>query len=70
MLNNYVIESASEINGKTLVTLNRSCSSEHLKMKYVVVAEKKLPYSLTHSENMLILDTDVSKIIGKELKFV
>lgn len=69
MLNSYKVESSSEVNGKTVVTLDRNCSSEHLKMKYVVVAGKKIKYSLTHSEDMIILDEVISKITGKELSF-
>ncbi len=41
MLNNYKVESSSIINDKTVITLDRNCSSDHLKKKYVFVAGKK-----------------------------
>lgn len=70
MTNNYVAEYVSNIKGKAVITLDKKISSQDLKMNYVIINGLKLEYSLSHSEEIIIVNAPNFEIQGKEVVFV
>ncbi len=69
MKQSYKVVEQMQIKGNEVLTLDKARSFDDYNTSSILVDNVRIPYSLTHAENLIIINTPI-ELKGKEISFV